>query len=109
MWSPGSRAVALAALQAADLAVTQLSSKYGDAHLRHLGVPPALRRLLPVAKAAAVVSLVAAAGRPRARSITGASLVAYYSAATTFHVRAGDPLAAAAPAAACGALAATLV
>ena len=33
------RALLLAAFQAGDLAATQLSAKYGDDHLDHLGVP----------------------------------------------------------------------
>jgi hypothetical protein len=103
------RAHVLAAFQAADLVLTQFSPKYGDEHLDHLGVPARLRPLLPVINGAAVTALVAGAGRSTARSIVGASLVAYYSAAVSFHVRAGDPPSAVAPAAACALLAATLV
>lgn len=103
------RALLLSAIQAADLAATQLSASYGDEHLDHLGVPRALRPALPAIKAVAVVALIATSKRMVPRSIVGASLVAYYSAAVSFHVRAGDGVAATAPAAGCALLAATLV
>jgi hypothetical protein len=103
------RALLLAGIQAADLAVTQLSSSYGDDHLDHLGVPRALRPALPAIKAAAVVALVATHKHRVPRSIAGAALVAYYAAAVSLHVRAGDGLATTAPAAGCCLLATTLV
>jgi hypothetical protein len=99
----------LATLQAGDLIVTRVWAKYGDAHLDHLGVAPWLRPMLPAIKLAVVVSLVVTSNRPRARSTTGAALVAYYSAAVTFHVLSGDSPTDAAPAAACGAFAGTIV
>ena len=99
----------LATLQAGDLFVTLVSPKYGDAHLDHLGVPPWLRPLLPTIKLAAVVSLVVTSNRPRTRSMTGAALVAYYSAAVTFHALSGDSPTDAVPAAAFGAFAGTIV
>ena len=102
-------AMSLAALQAMDLVVTSTSPRYGDAHLNHLGVPKALRPVLPVAKASAVVALVASARRPRARSLVGLALVPYYAAAVTFHVRSGDDMRNTAPAAACAVMAAMLV
>ena len=101
--------MSLGALQAMDLVVTVTSPKYGRAHLDHLGVPRTLRPALPVIKLSAAVSLVASAGRPRARSLVGRVLVAYYLAAVGFHMRAGDPAKEAAPAAACAAMAATLI
>ena len=99
----------LAAMQTGDVIVTLVSPKYGDAHLDHLGVAQWLRPMLPMIKLAAVGSLVVTSNRPRARSVTGAVLVAYYSAATTFHVLSGDSRADSAPAAAFGAVAATIV
>jgi hypothetical protein len=102
-------ALALAAMQAADLAVTLVSSKYGTEHLQHLRVPAQLRPALPVIKCAAVAALVLTARRPAQRSAVGAALVSYYSAAVTFHMLAGDPSNVAAPAAACGVVAAALV
>jgi hypothetical protein len=107
--TPKRRALLLAGLQAADLATTQISPKYGKEHLDHLGVPPAVRPVLPVIKAAAVAALVVTSKRSRLRSTVGAALVAYYSAAMAFHIHAGDPPAEAAPAAVCGLLAATVV
>ena len=103
-------ALALAAFQAADLVATQVSPRYGPAHLDHLGVPEWLRPVLPVVKAGAVVALVVAARRGRRhRAVVGAALVPYYAAATTFHVLSGDRPADVAPAATCAALAALLV
>ena len=102
-------AIVLAAFQAGDLVVTQVSPRYGRAHLDHLGVPHALRPVLPLVKACAVVALVLVArGGRRPRRVVGAALVPYYSAATTFHVLSGDRPADVAPAAVCGALAALL-
>jgi hypothetical protein len=102
-------AIVLAVVQAADLAYTTLSPAYGDEHLDHLGVPSAVRPLLPVVKAGAVVALAATARRPRARSVVGGALVAYYAAAVRFHRSAGDSVATALPAAVLGCMAATLV
>lgn len=89
--------------------VTQVSPKYGDEHLDHLGVPRSLRSPLPLVKASTIAALVVTAKHSRPRSIVGAGLVSYYSAAVTFHVRAGDPPSEAVPAAICALLAATLV
>jgi len=102
------RALALATFQAADLVATQVSPRYGPPHLDHLGVPRGLRPVLPVVKAGAVVALLATASSPAA-AVIGAGLVAYYSAAVTFHVLSDDPPGDAAPAVACAALAASLV
>ncbi len=104
-----SLALLLAGLQAADLVVAQLSPRFGDAHLDHLGVPRSLRPALPAIKLAAVASLSLARNRPRARSVTAAGLVGYYAAAVTFHRLSGDPATHAAPAAALGLLAAAIV
>ena len=102
-------ALALAAFQVADVVVTQVSPRYGDEHLDHLGVPRWLRPFLPTVKAAAAGALVATWRRPTARSLTATVLVSYYSAAVTFHVLAGDGPPAVAPAAACAAMAASIV
>ena len=90
------RVVAVA--QLADLTVSQISRRYGNEHLDHLGVPAMVRPALPVIKATAVVALGATAAHPRLRSIVAASLVSYYAAATTFHVLAKDPPSQAMPA-----------
>ena len=103
------KALLLAAFQVADLAVTQISPRYGRAHLDHLGVPNSLRGVLPAVKAVAVAALIVTSNRRPLQQLVGAALVSYYSAAVTFHVLAGDKPQEVAPAAACGVLAATLV
>jgi hypothetical protein len=105
----GRRALVLAGLQVLDLAVTQTSSRFGEAHLDHLGVPAVLRPALPVIKATSTVALAATSRRPLARSVVGAGLVAYYASAATFHILAGDRPADAAPATLLALLAASLV
>lgn len=68
-----------------------------------------MRKSLPLIKAGAIVGLVLTARRPRERSVMGATLLMYYSAAVSFHRSAGDPVASAVPAAILGILAASLV
>ena len=109
MFARQNRALALAVLQAADLAATQLSPRYGEAHLDHLGVPRWLQPVLPVIKVAAVVALVASSRRTIPRSLAGGSLLAYYSAAVSFHLRSGDAPTTMAPAVGCALLAGSLV
>jgi len=101
--------MALAALQTADLVAAKTLPQLGDAHLDHLGVPGWLRSALPITKAAAVGALVATAKRSTPRSVVAAALVVYYSAAATFHLLSGDGPTAAAPAAAYGVLAASIL
>jgi hypothetical protein len=103
------RALVLAALQTADLAVTQLSPRYGDDHLDHLGVPVRLRQALPLVKTGAVAGLILSWRGRSLRRMVGATLVPYYAAAVTFHVLSQDPPTEALPAAACAALAASLI
>lgn len=102
-------ALALAAFEVGDLVVTTVSPKYGPAHLDHLGVPHWLRPVLPWIKSVATVSLVVTSRAPRLRAPVAAALVSYYSAASTFHVLAGDGLADVGPAVACAAISAALV
>jgi hypothetical protein len=103
-------ALRLAAMQVLDLAVTVASpDRFGDAHYDHLGVPPALRPLLPVIKGATTAALLVGMRRPRLRAVTGAGLVAYYAAAVTFHVESDDPWTDVAPAALYGLVAAAVV
>lgn len=101
-------ALVLAAFQVGDLVVTQVAPRYGGAHLDALGVPRAVRPALPAIKAAAVIALVATVDRRRPQRATAAGLVAYYSAAATFHVLSRDRPTDAAPAVVCAALAATI-
>ena len=109
LWTPERTALRLAAMQVVDIVVTQVSPRYGDAHLAELGVPPDLRRVLPVIKVATTAALLVGVRRPRIRAVTGAGLVAYYAAAVTFHVRSNDPWTQIAPAALYGAVAAAVV
>jgi hypothetical protein len=112
IWSMKRReitSVALAAIQAVDLAVTSTSPAYGPAHLDHLGVPAWLRPGLPVVKGAAVIALLVSARRTRVRSFVAALLVSYYAAAVEFHRRSGDAAPDMAPAAACAVLAASIL
>lgn len=109
MISPRQRSLLLAGLQAADLAITQGSSKYGEEHLDDLRVPVALRPLLPWFKGAAAVALIVTSELPRARSAAGLGMVAYYSSAATFHIAAKDSVLNTVPALVCGLLAASLV
>jgi hypothetical protein len=99
----------LAAFQAGDLIVTQVSPRYGDAHLDHLGVPRWLRPVLPAIKLGAVVALVATANRRTPRSGVAAALVPYYTAAVTFHVMSSDSPDDVAAAGVCAALAMVIV
>ena len=103
------RTLALAVLQAADLAVTQTSRAYGDEHLDYLGVPRALRPLLPLVKVTATGALIMTSNRPALRRFVGVGLASYYLAAVAFHVRAGDRATQAAPAAFCLLVAVSLV
>lgn len=102
-------AVGLGVFQAADLVVTQTQEAFGEAHLDHLGVPRGLRPVLPVVKGAAAVALLATPRHPHLRRATATALVAYYAAATAFHVLSGDGPKDVAPAAVCCASAAWLV
>ena len=83
-----------------------LPSDYIERHLDHLGVPGAIRHVLPVIKVTSSLGLVAGLRHRRIGALTAAGLVAYYSAAACFHVLAGDRLVVALPAAAFGASAA---
>jgi hypothetical protein len=101
-------ALCLAAVQAVDLIVTSTSSRYGEPHLEHLGVPRALRPWLPVIKTVAVIALAGSSASPRLRTAVGHALFAYYAAATAFHVLSGDGIVDLLPAATCAAAAAAL-
>ena len=103
-------AVGLAIFQVLDAIGNAIPRRYVEAHLDHLGVPGYLRPMFPVIKVTTAAGLVAGLRMPRLGSLTSASLVAYYAAATRFHLLAGDHPILAAPAAICGASAAiTLV
>jgi DoxX-like protein len=101
-------AIGLAGFQVVDaLGNALVPRRYIDAHLDHLGLPPPLRPLLQVIKVGTAAGLVLGLRSPRIGAATSAALVAYYSAAVTFHVLSHDHPVIAAPAAACGGAAAT--
>jgi len=103
-------AVGLAVAQVLDaLGGWAVPRRYVDAHLDHLGVPPAVRSALGPIKLAGSVGILAGLRWPALGVLTSAGLVSYYSAASTFHVLSGDHPALAAPAAGFGAAAAVLL
>jgi len=84
--------------------------RYIERHLGHLGVPQRLRPMLSPIKVATAGGLLVGRRVPAVGALTAAALVAYYSAAASFHVLAKDHPVVAGPAVACGAAAAiTLV
>ena len=99
-------AVGLAIFQVVDAVANAIPRRYVEAHLDHLGVPRNLRPALPVIKVTSTVGLLLGLEIPRLGAVTAASLIAYYAAAAGFHLLAHDHPVLAAPAAACGAIAA---
>src|SRR2546423_6402584 len=100
-------AALLAAMQLADATGSEVvPRRYIRAHLDHLGVPERLRPALTPIKVASSVGLLLGNRWPRIGAVTSASLVAYYTAAIAFHVRAHDHPVVALPAALFGATAA---
>jgi hypothetical protein len=99
-------AAGLASLQIVETMASATPPMSMADRLDHLGLPERLRPVLPVIKIATSVGLVAGVGRPRIGAVTCAGLVGFYAAAVSFHRLAGDPLPAALPAAALGAIAA---
>ena len=101
-------AVALAAVQVLDVVGNEAAPpRRVTAHLDHLGLPRRLHPALTPIKLATAGALVLGSRRlPAVGAVTAAGLVAFYAAATTFHLRAGDDGVVAAPAAACGVAAA---
>ena len=99
----------LAVFQVLDALGTELvPPRYLERHLDHLGVPRTLRPLLSPIKVAGAAGLVLGTRVPRVGVLAAAGLVAYYSAAASFHVLADDHPVLAAPAIGCG-VAATAV
>lgn len=103
---PKQLAVGLAIFQVADAVANAIPRRYVKAHLDHLRVPRNLRPALPVIKVTSTLGLLLGLKMPRLGAITAASLIAYYAAAARFHLLAHDHPVLAAPAAACGAIAA---
>jgi hypothetical protein len=98
-------AVWLAAFQLLDAIAAALPRRYVKAHLDHLGVPDAVRPLLPAIKVAASAGLLVGLKQPRVGAVTAAGLVAFYAAAVQFHLLADDHPLMTVPAVVCGAAA----
>lgn len=82
---------ALAGIQVLDVVANMLISKGRvDAHLDHLRVPVRIRPLLSPIKLGSSAGLLVGLRVPRLGALTAAGLVAYYSAAMRFHIKAGD-------------------
>jgi len=111
MRSPHRHLVAgLAVLQIADSIASTNPRMSAMARLDHLGLPEALRPVVPLIKVSTSIGLLAGLRRPHLGLAASAGLVAFYSAAVGFHRLAGDRPAVALPATALGASAAiTLV
>ena len=96
----------LAVFQMLDAVGTELVPRRClDRHLDHLGVPRNLRPLLSPIKVAGAAGLVLGTRVPEVGALAAAGLVAYYSAAASFHVLADDHPVLAGPAIGCGAAA----
>ncbi len=104
-------AVRLAAFQVVDaLGNEVVPRRYIERHLDHLGVPQRLRPMLSPIKVTTAAGLVIRLRVPAVGALAAAGLVAYYSAAASFHMLAKDHPLLAGAAVACGAAAAiTLV
>ena len=79
-----------------------------DEHLDHLGLPRPVRPALQLIKLSTSAGLLLGLRWPKLGATAAAGLVAFYSAAVTFHRLSGDHALVAAPAALCGASAAYL-
>jgi hypothetical protein len=99
--------VGLAVAQLTDVVAAQLVSPefIGD-HLDHLGVPPALRRLLSPIKATSSAGLLLGLLVPELGAVTAAGLIGYYGIAVGFHLRTHESPISALPAVLLGAAAA---
>jgi hypothetical protein len=103
-------AVGFALLQLADVTGNMLvPAGRVTAHLDHLSVPRWLQPMLPVIKVISSAGLVLGLRWPRLGVLTSSCLTGYYAAATGFHVRAPEHPILAAPAAAFGVGAATVL
>lgn len=81
---------ALIGLQVLDGLYSAIPNPVAQADLDRLGVDPAVRPLIPIAKFASVVGLSLGRGRPRLGALTCAGLVLYYALALGAHARVRD-------------------
>lgn len=90
---------ALAAFQAGDAVACAIPVPYITKALDNLGVPPDIRWILPVVKAAAAIGLLSVFRFPALARLTTAVLTLYFVLAVGAHIRARDRLVNAIPAA----------
>lgn len=88
----------LAAFQAADAVACAVPAPFVTAALDRVGCPPAVRRVLPVVKAASAVGLLGAGRFPTLARVTTAALTLYFTLAVAAHLRVRDRLVDTAPA-----------
>jgi hypothetical protein len=91
--------VALAVFQAGDAVACAIPVPYIAKALDNLGVPPGIRWILPVVKAAAAIGLLSVFRFPALARLTTAMLTLYFVLAVGAHIRARDRLVNAIPAA----------
>jgi hypothetical protein len=90
---------ALAAFQAGDAVACAIPIPYIAKALDSLGVPPSIRWILPVVKAASVVGLLSVTWLPGLARLTTAMLTLYFVLAVGAHLRVRDRVVNAIPAA----------
>ena len=98
--------IGLVLVQIADTLASATPQMSMATRLDHLGVPDALRPLLPTIKVSTSVGLLVGLRWAPVGTVTSAALVAFYSSAIGFHRFAGDHPAATLPAATVGAVSA---
>lgn len=81
---------ALAGFQAGDAVACAIPVPYIAQALDTLGVPPAVRRVLPVVKIAAALGLLSVFRFPGLARLTTAMLTLYFALAVAAHVRVRD-------------------
>jgi hypothetical protein len=81
----------LAGAQLADVAVTKMfPDVWGDEHLDELGVPQYFRPFLNPIKLVSTGGLLLGLKWPRLGALTATGLIAYYTIASSFHLRADE-------------------
>ena len=89
----------LAAFQASDAVACAIPLSYITKAMDDLGVPPGIRWILPVVKAASVVGLLSVGRFPALARLTTAMLTIYFVLAVGAHVRVRDRVVNSVPAA----------
>ncbi|MDT5094442.1 MAG: hypothetical protein QOH60_3805 [Mycobacterium sp.] len=82
----------LAGFQAVDSVACAIPLSYIEKAMDDLRVPPGIRWILPVAKAASVVGLLSVARFPALARLTTAMLTIYFVLAVGAHIRVRDPV-----------------